>query len=146
MASTQASSSNPSKKIKLNIMPPKKLFVDLTKDDDNIHTPSPIAKSSSPSPSNAPSKTPSTKETSSTIGTTLSSFESKPNYSLFSSRNTPSLQTTNYFLDNPLDAPPRPSNLLPLQSHPFLDITLTLSPITLLDHMFETPSPSPPPP
>nr|GEU87597.1 NADPH--cytochrome P450 reductase [Tanacetum cinerariifolium] len=40
----------------------------------------------------------------------------------------------------------RPSNLLPLQSHPSLDITLSLSPITSLDHMFETPSPPPPPP
>ncbi|GJT98388.1 hypothetical protein Tco_1093906, partial [Tanacetum coccineum] len=40
----------------------------------------------------------------------------------------------------------RPSNPLPLQSHPSLDITLSLSPITPLDHMFETPSPPPPPP
>ncbi|GKB90547.1 hypothetical protein Tco_0962819 [Tanacetum coccineum] len=61
-------------------------------------------------------------------------------------RNTPSPQPTNPFLDNPLDAPPRPSNPLPLQSHPSLDITFSLSPITPLDHMFETPSPPPPPP
>ncbi|GKD28130.1 hypothetical protein Tco_1234344 [Tanacetum coccineum] len=109
------------------------------------HTPSPITISSSPSPPNAPSKTPSTKETSSTLGTT-SSFESKPHSSPFSLRNTHSPQPTNPFLDNPLDAFPRPSNPLPLPSHPSLDITLSLSPITPLDHMFETPSPPPPPP
>ncbi|GJR40656.1 hypothetical protein Tco_1216340 [Tanacetum coccineum] len=110
------------------------------------HTPSPITISSSPSPPNAPSKTPSTKETSSTLGTTSSSFESKPHSSPFSLRNTHSPQPTNPFLDNPLDAFPRPSNPLPLPSHPSLDITLSLSPITPLDHMFETPSPPPPPP
>nr|GEV67735.1 reverse transcriptase domain-containing protein [Tanacetum cinerariifolium] len=43
-------------------------------------------------------------------------------------------------------APLRPSNLLPLQSHHSLDITLSFSPNTLLDHLFETPSSSPPPP
>ncbi|GJU17492.1 hypothetical protein Tco_1145458 [Tanacetum coccineum] len=59
--------------------------------------------------------------------------------------NTPSPQPTNPFLDDPLDASPRPSNPLPLQSHPSLDITLSLSSITPLDHMFETPSPPQPP-
>ncbi|GJU68252.1 hypothetical protein Tco_1254511 [Tanacetum coccineum] len=113
-------------------------------EDDETHTPSPIAKSSSPSPPNAPSKTPSTKDTSSTFGTTSSSFESKPCSLPFSSRNTPSPQPTNLFLDDPLDAPPRPSNPLPLQSNPSLDITLSLSPITPLDNMFETPSPPSP--
>ncbi|GJV37609.1 hypothetical protein Tco_1410086 [Tanacetum coccineum] len=146
MASTQASSSNPSKKIKLTIIPPRKLFVNLTQEDDDTHTPSPIAKSSSPSLPNAPSKTLSTKETSSTLGTTSSSFESKLNSSPFSSRNTPSPQPTNPFLDDPLDAFPRPSNLLPLQSHPSLDTTLFLFPIIPIDHMFKTPSPPPPPP
>ncbi|GJX84711.1 hypothetical protein Tco_0335485, partial [Tanacetum coccineum] len=42
-------------------------------------------------------------------------------------------------------APSRPSNPLPLQSHPSLDITLSLSPITPLDHILDTPSPSPSP-
>ncbi|GKA77024.1 hypothetical protein Tco_0783485 [Tanacetum coccineum] len=121
-------------------------LVDLTQEDDYTHTPSPIAKSSSPSPSNAPSKTPSTKETSSTFETTSSSFESKPHSSPLSSRNTPSPQPTNHSLNDLLDAPLRPSNPLPLQSHPSLDITLSLSPITPLDHMFETSSPPPPPP
>ncbi|GKG60582.1 hypothetical protein Tco_0614144, partial [Tanacetum coccineum] len=45
-----------------------------------------------------------------------------------------------------MDAPPRTSNPLPLESHPSMDIILTLSLITPLDYMFETPSPSPPPP
>ncbi|GKA05474.1 hypothetical protein Tco_0684594 [Tanacetum coccineum] len=146
MASTQASSSNPPKKLKLTIILPRKLFVDLTQEYDDTHTPSPIAKSSSPSPPNAPSKTPSTKETSSTFGTTSYSFESKPHSSPPSSRNTPSLQPNNPFLDDPLDAPIRPSNPLSLQSHPYLDITLSLLPIPPLHHMFETPSPPPPPP
>ncbi|GJR18195.1 hypothetical protein Tco_0966722 [Tanacetum coccineum] len=60
-------------------------------------------------------------------------------------KTTPYLQPTNPFLDDPLDAPLRPSSLLSLQSHPSLDITLSLSPITPLDHMFETQSPPLPP-
>ncbi|GJW24375.1 hypothetical protein Tco_0038186 [Tanacetum coccineum] len=145
MASTQASSSNPPKKIKFTIILPRKLFVDLTQEDDETHTPSPIEKSSSSSPPNAPSKTSSTKETSSIFGTTSSSFESKTHFLLLSLRNTPSTQPTNPFLDDTMDAPSRPSNPLPLQSHPSLDITLYLSPITPLDHMFETPTPPQPP-
>ncbi|GJW18523.1 retrovirus-related pol polyprotein from transposon TNT 1-94 [Tanacetum coccineum] len=81
----------------------------------------------------------------STGKTTSSSFESKPQSSPLSSRNTPSPQPTNPFLDDPLDAPPRPSNPLPFQSHPSLDITLSLSPITPFDYMFETTSPPSPP-
>ncbi|GKC63130.1 hypothetical protein Tco_1095728 [Tanacetum coccineum] len=55
MASTQASSSNPAKRAKITIIPPRKLFVDLTQEDDDTTTPSPITKPSSSSPSNAPS-------------------------------------------------------------------------------------------
>ncbi|GJT44646.1 hypothetical protein Tco_0953361 [Tanacetum coccineum] len=62
MASTKASISKASKKLKINIIPPKQLFVDLTHDDTK--TPSPILQLSSPSAPNAPSKTPSTKDTS----------------------------------------------------------------------------------
>ncbi|GJV68166.1 hypothetical protein Tco_1483675 [Tanacetum coccineum] len=62
---TQASSSHGFKKIKLTIIPPKQLFVDLTSDNENLSTPSPITTSSSPTPPNAPSKTTSTKETTS---------------------------------------------------------------------------------
>ncbi|GJS18822.1 retrovirus-related pol polyprotein from transposon TNT 1-94 [Tanacetum coccineum] len=40
----------------------------------------------------------------------------------------------------------RPSNPQPLQSHPSLDITLSLSPITPLDHILDTPSPPSPQP
>ncbi|GJR12892.1 hypothetical protein Tco_0795544 [Tanacetum coccineum] len=115
-------------------------------EEDGTTTPFPITKSSSLSPPNAPSKTPSTKDTSSTFGTTSSSFESKPLSSPPSSNNTPSPQPSNPFLDDIMDAPPRPSNPVPLQSHPLLDITLSLSPITPLDHILDTPSPPSPPP
>ncbi|GKE31813.1 hypothetical protein Tco_1451135 [Tanacetum coccineum] len=147
MASTQASSSNTLKKIKLTLIPPRKLFVDLTQQDDESYTPYPISKSSSSSPPNTPSKILSTKDTSSTFETTSSSFESKQCSSPFSSRVTPSPQTSNPFLDHPLDAPSIPLNPLPLQSNHSLDITISLSPINYLDNIFETPSPpSPPPP
>ncbi|GKB05498.1 hypothetical protein Tco_0833693 [Tanacetum coccineum] len=63
MASTRASISKASKRPKINIIPPKQLFVDLTHDDSK--TPSPKHQLSSPSARNAPSKTPSTKGTSS---------------------------------------------------------------------------------
>ncbi|GJU50368.1 hypothetical protein Tco_1219923 [Tanacetum coccineum] len=147
MASTRASFSNPSKKIKLTIIPARQLFVDLTGEEDDTTTPSPITKSSSLSPTNALSKTPSTKETSSTFGTISSLVESKPQSLPLSYKDTPSPQPSNPFLNDIMDAPPRPSNLLPLQSHPSLDITLSLSPITPLDHILDTPSPpSPQPP
>ncbi|GKB10838.1 hypothetical protein Tco_0844761, partial [Tanacetum coccineum] len=133
MDSTQASSSNPSKKIKLTIIPPRQLFVNISSDEDDTTTPSLITKSSSSSPPNAPSKTPSTKDTSSTFGTTSFSFESKPQSSPPSSNDTSSPQPLNPFLNDIIDAPPRPSNPIPVQSHPSLDITLSLSPITPLD-------------
>ncbi|GJX39100.1 retrovirus-related pol polyprotein from transposon TNT 1-94 [Tanacetum coccineum] len=146
VASTQASSSNPSKKLKLTIIPPRQTFVNLTSKEDDTTTHSPITKSSSPSPPNAPSKTPSTKDTSSTFGIT-SSFELKPQSSPLPSNDTPSPQPFNPFLDDIMDALPRPSNLLPLKSHPSLDITFPLSLITPLDHILSTPSPpSPQPP
>ncbi|GJS47683.1 hypothetical protein Tco_0597804 [Tanacetum coccineum] len=47
---------------------------------------------------------------------------------------------------NILDIPPRPLNPQPLQRLPFLDITLSLSPITPLENLSSPPSPSPPPP
>ncbi|GKB68632.1 hypothetical protein Tco_0930044 [Tanacetum coccineum] len=53
----------PPRKPKINIIPPKQLFVDLTHDDTK--TPSPTLQLSSPSALNAPCKTPSTKDTSS---------------------------------------------------------------------------------
>ncbi|GJS36319.1 hypothetical protein Tco_0534701 [Tanacetum coccineum] len=146
MASIQASSSNPSKKIKLTIIPPRQLFVNISSDEDATTIPSPITTSSSPSLPNAPSKTPSTKDTSSTFVTTSSSFESKPQSSSSTSNDTLSPQPSNPFLDNIMDAPPRPSHPIPLQSCPFLDITLSLSPITPLEHILNTPSPPSPQP
>ncbi|GKB41684.1 hypothetical protein Tco_0886626 [Tanacetum coccineum] len=130
----------------LTIIPLRQLFVDLSSEEDDTTTPSPITKSSSPSPSNAPTKTPSTKDTSSTIGTTSFSFESKPQSLPPTSNITPSPQPSNPFLDNIMDAPPRPSNPISLKSHPSLDITLSLSPITPLDHILDTPSPPSPQP
>ncbi|GJY86827.1 hypothetical protein Tco_0500853 [Tanacetum coccineum] len=63
MASTRASISKASKRPKINIIPPKQLFMDLTQDDTK--TPSPKLQLSSTSAPNAPFKTPSTKDTSS---------------------------------------------------------------------------------
>ncbi|GJU14605.1 hypothetical protein Tco_1142571 [Tanacetum coccineum] len=146
MASTQASSSNPSKKIKLTIIPPRELFIDLNSEEYGTITPSSITKSSSSSTLNAPSKTLSTKDTSSTFGTTSSSFESKPQSSPLSSNDIPSPQPSNPFLDDILDSPSRPSHPVPLQSHSSLDITLSLSPITPFDHILDTLSPPLPPP
>ncbi|GJV04327.1 hypothetical protein Tco_1337896 [Tanacetum coccineum] len=64
---TQVSSSHRFKKIKLTIIPPRQLFVDLTSDNENLSTPSPTTTSSSPTPPNAPSQTTSTKETTSNV-------------------------------------------------------------------------------
>ncbi|GKA99922.1 hypothetical protein Tco_0827916 [Tanacetum coccineum] len=111
MASTRASISKASKRPKINIIPPKQLFVDLTQDDTK--TPSPKLQLSSPSAPNAPSKTPSTKDTSS------SSIDYIPKS-------------------------PTSSTSLSPNENALMDITLTLSPITLLDVQLNTPSPSPP--
>nr|GEW17124.1 hypothetical protein [Tanacetum cinerariifolium] len=146
MDSTQASSSNPSKKIKLTIIPPIQLFVNISSDKDVTTTPSPITTSYSPSIPNVPSKTPSTNDASSTFRITSSLFEPKPQSSPLTFNDTPSSQPSNPFLKNVMDAPPRPSHPLPLQSHPSLDITLSLSPITPLDYTLNTPSPPSPQP
>ncbi|GJS56308.1 hypothetical protein Tco_0629670 [Tanacetum coccineum] len=145
MDSTQASPSNPSKRIKLSIISPKQLFVNISSNEDVTTTP-PITTSSSPSLPNAPSKTPSTKDTSSTFGTTSYSFKLKTQSSPPNSNDTPSPQPSNPFIENIMGAPPRPSHPLLLQSHPSLDITLSLSPITPLDHILDTPSPPSPQP
>ncbi|GJW94272.1 hypothetical protein Tco_0173944 [Tanacetum coccineum] len=142
MNSTNVSSSNPSKKIKLTIIPPRQLFVNISSDEDITTTPSPTTTSSSPTPLNAPSKTTSTNQTSSSQENTSSSFHSKLQISPPSSPHEPtSPYHLNPLLDNILDVPPRPLNPQPLQSHPSLDITLSLSPITPLDHIHDTPSP-----
>ncbi|GJR52884.1 hypothetical protein Tco_1403405 [Tanacetum coccineum] len=74
MNSTNASSSNPSKKIKLTIIPPRQLFVNISSDEEVTTTPSPTTTSSSPTPPNAPSKTSSTNQTSSSQDNTLLIF------------------------------------------------------------------------
>ncbi|GJX58892.1 hypothetical protein Tco_0290282 [Tanacetum coccineum] len=145
MNSTKASSSNPSKKIKLTIIPPRQLFVNISSDEDVTTTPSPTITSSSSTPPNAPSKTISTNQTSSSQGNISSSFQSKLQISPPSSNEPTSPHPLNPLLDNILDVPPRPLNPQPLLSHPSLDITLFLSPITPLDHIHDTLSPPSPP-
>ncbi|GJW67647.1 hypothetical protein Tco_0122071 [Tanacetum coccineum] len=131
MASTRASISKVSKRPKINIIPPKQLFVDLTQDDTK--TPSPKLPNSSPSAPNTPSKTPSTNDTSS------SSIDYIPKSSTSSTSHSP-----NDYLNPSTSPPPRVSPPLPTQDNISMDITLTLSPNTLLDVQFDTPSPSPP--
>ncbi|GJY35876.1 hypothetical protein Tco_0421254 [Tanacetum coccineum] len=131
MASTRASISKASKRPKINIIPPKQLFVDFTHDD--IKAPSPTLQLSSPSAPNAPSKTPSTKDTSS------SSIDYIPKSPTSSTSLLP-----NGYLNSPTSPPPRVSPPPPTQENASMDIILTLSPITPLDVQFDTPSPSPP--
>ncbi|GKA66792.1 hypothetical protein Tco_0766600 [Tanacetum coccineum] len=69
---------------------------------------------------------------------TSSSFQSKLQISPPSSNEPISPQLLNPLLDNISDVPSRPSNPQPLQIHPSLDITLSLSPITPLDHIHDT--------
>ncbi|GKC42702.1 hypothetical protein Tco_1060424 [Tanacetum coccineum] len=145
MNSINASSSNPSKKIKLTIIPPRQLFVNISSDEDIITTPSPTTTSSSPTPPNAPLKTTSTNQTSSSQENTSSSFHSKLQISPPSSHEPNSPPHLNSLLDNISDVPSRPLNPQPLQSHPSLDITLYLYPITPLDHTHDTTSPPSPP-
>ncbi|GJW17092.1 hypothetical protein Tco_0024528 [Tanacetum coccineum] len=92
-----------------------------------------------------PHLTTSTNQTSSSQENTSSSFHSKLQISPPSSNEPTSPHHLNPLLDNILDVPPRPLNPQPLQSHPSLDITLSLSPITPLDHIHDTPSPPSPP-
>ncbi|GJR60900.1 hypothetical protein Tco_1503062 [Tanacetum coccineum] len=145
MNSTNASSSNPSKKIKLTIIPPRQLFVNISSDEDVTTTPSPTTTSSSPTPPNAPSKTTSTNQTSSSQENTSSSFHLKLHISPPSSHEPTFPHHLNPLLDNISDVPLRPLNPQPLQSQPSLDVTFSLSPITPLDHIHDTPSPPSPP-
>ncbi|GJT98325.1 hypothetical protein Tco_1093843 [Tanacetum coccineum] len=131
MASTRASISKASKRPKINIIPLKQFFVDLTQHDTK--TPSPKLQLSSPSAPNASFKTPSTKETSSFL----------INYIPKSPTSSTSLSPNGY-LNPSISPPPRVSPPPPTQENASMDITLTLSPITPLDVQFDTPSPSPP--
>nr|GEU53583.1 hypothetical protein [Tanacetum cinerariifolium] len=131
MASTRDSISKAYKRPKINIIPPKQLFMDLTQDDTK--TPSPKHQLSSPNAPNAPSKTPSTKDTSS------SSIDYTPK-----SPTSSTSQPTNGYLNSQTSPPPRVPIPPPTQENVSMDITLTLSPITSLDVQFDTPSPYPP--
>ncbi|GJX57799.1 hypothetical protein Tco_0287696 [Tanacetum coccineum] len=119
MASTIAFISKASKRPKINIIPPKQLFVDLTQDDTK--TPSPKHQLPSPSAPNAPSKTPSTKDTSS------SSIDYIPKSPTSTS------PSTNGYLNSPMSPPPRVPPPPPTQASGSMDITLTFSLITPLD-------------
>ncbi|GKE46609.1 hypothetical protein Tco_1477867 [Tanacetum coccineum] len=115
--------------------------INISSDEEVTTTPSPTTTSSSPTPPDAPSKTPSTNQTSSIQENTSSSFQSKHQISPPSSNEPTSPQPLNPLLDNISYVHPRPSNPQPLQSNPSLDITLSLSSITPLDHILDTPSP-----
>ncbi|GJR21616.1 hypothetical protein Tco_0970143 [Tanacetum coccineum] len=146
MNSTKASSSNPSKKIKLTIIPPRQLFVNISSDEDVTTTPYLTITSSFPTPPNAPSKTPSNNDTSTSHDDTPSSFQSKLQISPPSSNEPTSPQPLNPLLNNIFDIPPRPSNPQPLQSRPSLDITLSLSPFENLEPSSPPSPPQPQPP
>ncbi|GJX64592.1 hypothetical protein Tco_0298935 [Tanacetum coccineum] len=122
MNSTQASSSNPSKKIKLTIIPPIQLFVNISSDEEITTAPSPTTTSSSPTPPNAPSKIPSTNQTSSSQKNTSSFFQSKLQISPPSSNEPTSPQRLNPLLDNISDFPhsifPPTNNQLRALSNP----------------------------
>ncbi|GKF31679.1 hypothetical protein Tco_0101477 [Tanacetum coccineum] len=120
MESTRASISKASKRPKINIIPPKQFFMDLTQDDTK--TPSPKLQLSSPSAPNAPSKTPSTKDTSS------SSIDYIPKSPTSSTSISP-----NGYLNPPTSPPPRVSLPPPTQKNASMDITPTLLPINPLD-------------
>nr|GEX93438.1 uncharacterized mitochondrial protein AtMg00810-like [Tanacetum cinerariifolium] len=132
-------------KIKLTIISPRQLFVNISSDEGVTPTPSPTTTSSSPTPPNAPSKTISTNQTSSSQENTSSFFQSKLQISPPSSNEPTSAHPLNPLLDNILKVPPRPLNPQPLQTHPSLDITLSFSPITPFDHIHDTSSPPSPP-
>ncbi|GJU29828.1 hypothetical protein Tco_1173417 [Tanacetum coccineum] len=117
----------------------------LPSDEDITTTPSPTTTSSSLTPLNAPSKTTSTIQTSSSQDNTSSSFHLKLQISPPSLHEQNSPPHLNPLLDNILDVPLRPLNPQPLQNHPSLNITLSLSPITPLDHTHDTTSPPSPP-
>ncbi|GJT40476.1 hypothetical protein Tco_0940341 [Tanacetum coccineum] len=99
---------------------------------DDTKTPSPKHQLLSPSAPNAPSKTRSTKDTSS------SSIDYIPK-----SPTSSTSPSTNGYLNSPTSPPLRVPLPPPIQESRSMDITLTLSPITLLDVQFNTSSPSP---
>ncbi|GKE47879.1 hypothetical protein Tco_1479137 [Tanacetum coccineum] len=131
MTSTRASISKPSKRPKINIIPPKQLFIDLTNNDTK--TPFPNYQVLSPSALNKPLKTPSI------VATSSSFIDHKPKSP--TSSTSPSIYGyLNSSMSHPLTVSPPP----PTQESGSMDITLTLSPVTPLDVQFNTPSPPSP--
>nr|GFA03770.1 hypothetical protein [Tanacetum cinerariifolium] len=134
MTSTRVFISKASKRPKINIILPEQLFVNLTQ--DGIKTPSPKHQLSSPIAPNAPSKTPSTK------GTSSSAIDYTPKSPTLST-----LPPTNGYLNylnsslSPLPRVPPPP---PTQAPNSMEITLLLSPVTLLDVHHNSPLLSPP--
>nr|GEY73291.1 hypothetical protein [Tanacetum cinerariifolium] len=130
MASTKASTSKPSKRPKINIIPQKQLFIDLTHDDTK--TPSLNYQVLSPSAPNAPLTT------LSTMAISSSSIDSK-----LKAPNSFISPSTNGYLNSPMSPPPRVPPPPLTQESGSMDITLFL-PITSLDIQFNTLSPPPP--
>ncbi|GKB78492.1 hypothetical protein Tco_0945387, partial [Tanacetum coccineum] len=125
MEFTQVSTS---KRPKITIIPPTRVFIDLTNEDTT--TPSPICHTSSPSAPNAPSKTPSTR------GTSSSSIKGKLN-----SPTSSSLTSSKDYLNSPISPPPRVPPPPPIQANQSMEITLNLSPKSPLDFQINPPSP-----
>nr|GEV62405.1 retrovirus-related Pol polyprotein from transposon TNT 1-94 [Tanacetum cinerariifolium] len=119
----------------------RQLFVNIFSDENLTTIPSPTTTYSYLIPPNALSKTTSTNQTSSSHENTFTSFQSKLQILPPSSNEPTSPHPLNPLLNNISDVPPKPLNPQPFQSHPSLDITLSLSPITLFDHIHDTPSP-----
>ncbi|GKD59660.1 hypothetical protein Tco_1297169 [Tanacetum coccineum] len=113
MVSIKASTSKPSKISRINIILPKKLFIDLT--HENTKTPSPNYQVSSPNAPNAPSKTPST------VATSSSSIDSK-----LKSPTSSTSPSTNGYLNSPMSPPPRVPPPPRTQESGSMDITHTL--------------------
>ncbi|GJU94641.1 hypothetical protein Tco_1319397 [Tanacetum coccineum] len=150
MTSTRASISKASKRPKINIIPPKQLFVDLTHDDTktlsskhqlsspillNATFQNTINKVLSSSSIDYTPKSPTSSTSPSTNGYLNSHHP--PGVGVFNTNPTPKENPPNH---PPHKRPPPP----PTQENASMDITLTLSPITPLDVQFNTPSPSPP--
>ncbi|GJU95387.1 hypothetical protein Tco_1320143 [Tanacetum coccineum] len=131
MTSTKASTSKPFKRPKIDIIPPKQLFIDLTHEDTK--NPSPNYQVLSPSAQNAPSKT------LSIVATSSSSIDYKPK-----SPTSSTSPSTNGYLNSPMSHPPRVPPPPLTQESGSMDITLILSSITPLDIQFNTPSPPSP--
>ncbi|GKA69186.1 hypothetical protein Tco_0775250 [Tanacetum coccineum] len=124
MTSIQASTLRISKKPKISIILPIKLFIDLTEDDDK--TPSPTQQPPSP---NAPMH-----------------LLKLHQLIIFTQLHAQLISFLLHISSLPNSPPPKVSHPLPTQDQQPVNITTTLSPRTLLDFAFNTPSPPQMPP